>query len=400
LHLELASALKALDASDPQFAGRFVDLLLEAGQRSGASDLHLQPTADGLELRWRLDGVLQPVGVFSRGTISSVIARLKVLAELLTYREDIPQEGRIRWPQAAGELRVSTFPTLHGERAVVRLFGGARTYRDLAQLGLPNEVLDRLRQLLAETSGAVLLAGPAGSGKTTTLYACLHELTRGMGRSIVTLEDPIEMALPGVAQSQVNPAAGFDLAVGLRSVLRQDPEVIMIGEIRDRATAQVALEASLTGQLVLSSFHSGSAAEGIGRLLDMGIEPYVVRSGLLAMIFQRLVRKLCTCSRPAGDESEWLGLPARHARVAVGCSECANSGYRGRTVLAEMLVLGDYPALGPAIVAREAVGTLDQIAVEGGMTDRWQRAVALVETGETSPAEIRRVLGFSRIPPK
>lgn len=394
---QIAGELSSLNPNDAQYATRFVELLLAAGQERGASDLHLQPTPAGLELRWRVDGVLIGLGTFPSGVTANVIARLKVLAELLTYRNDVPQEGRIRTDDADVEVRVSTFPTLHGERAVVRLFNSKLRYRDLNELQLPGEILSRLRELLIETSGAILVTGPAGSGKTTTLYACLHELVRTSGgaRSIVTLEDPIEVAVSGVAQSQINASAGFDLAAGLRSVLRQDPEVIMIGEIRDAATAEVALQASLTGQLVLSSFHAGSAVEAIGRLLDMGIEPYMLRSGVLAVIFQRLVRKLCHCSRPGHSPDERLGLPVREARVAVGCSDCAGTGYFGRTVLAEMLSI-DQGTLAQAIVSRTDVATLEQLALRLGMVDRWQRAVHAIEAGLTSPAEVRRVLGFSK----
>jgi type II secretory ATPase GspE/PulE/Tfp pilus assembly ATPase PilB-like protein len=404
LHDQLAGALAALDPADAQYASRFVDALLTAGRQRGASDLHLQPTPTGLELRWRVDGVLTALGTYPSGVAANVIARLKVLADLLTYRNDVPQEGRIRGDSEV-EVRVSTFPTLHGERAVVRLFTNKLAFRDLAQLGLPDEILLRLRRSLAETSGAILLAGPAGSGKTTTLYACLHELAHAAtgarsphasgARSIVTLEDPIEMAIPGVAQSQVNPNAGFNLATGLRSILRQDPEVIMIGEIRDRETAEAALQASLTGQLLLSSFHAGSAAEAIGRLLDMGIEPYVLRSGVMAIVCQRLVRRLCSCARVAERDEELLGLSARQARVAVGCERCGLTGYVGRTLLAEMLPLDSAPLAG-AILARSDVATLEQLAVQGGMVDRWTRAAQAVEAGITSPAEVRRVLGFSR----
>ncbi len=394
---QLTGTLLSLDPSDAQYASRFIDTLLAAGRKRGASDVHLQPTREGLELRWRVDGVLVTLGTFPPGVAANVVTRLKVLAELLTYRNDVPQEGRIHNGDADVEVRVCTFPTLHGERAVVRLFDNQLKYRDLGELGLPLEILDRLRRLLAETSGAILITGPAGSGKTTTLYACLDELAHRslVARSIVTLEDPIEMAVPGVAQSQVNPSVGFDLADGLRSVLRQDPEVIMIGEIRDAATAEVALQASLTGQLVLSSFHAGSAAEAIGRLLDMGIEPYMLRSGVLAVIFQRLVRRLCKCARPAASDEELLGLKVRQARVAVGCPECAGTGYVGRTVLAEMLTLDD-SALGQAILARDDVAAIEQRALRSGMVDRWTRAIEAIESGITSPAEVRRVLGFSK----
>jgi general secretion pathway protein E len=394
---QLSSTLRALDPADEQYATRFVDELLAGGRRRGASDLHLHPTQQGLELRWRIDGVLSPLGTYPPGLAANVIARLKVMAELLTYRTDVPQEGRVRGIDGDVEVRVCTFPTLYGERAVVRLFSNRLQFRELEELQLPDEITLRLRQLLCETSGAILICGPAGSGKTTTLYACLHHLVTHapVPRSIVTLEDPIEMALPGVAQSQVNPAAGFDLASGLRSVLRQDPEVIMIGEIRDSATAEVALQASLTGQLVLSSFHAGSAAEALGRLLDTGIEPYMLRSGVLAVVFQRLLRKLCHCARDAKGDEELLGLSVRRARQAVGCADCAGTGYAGRTVLAEMLTLEESP-LASAVLARADVAQLEQLAVRGGMVDRWSRALAAVEQGATSPAEVRRVLGFSK----
>ena len=395
---ELAGSLANLNPQDGQYATRFVDLILAEGLRRAASDLHLQPTPEGLAVRFRVDGVLSPVGTFPPGVAANVVSRLKVLAELLTYRSDLPQEGRIRGGGISDdfEVRVSTFPTLHGERAVVRLFSGKARFRHLHDLHLPAEILARLRQLLAETSGAILITGPAGSGKTTTLYACLNELVDHaiVPRSIVTLEDPIEMAIPGASQSQVNDAAGFNLATAVRSVLRQDPEVIMVGEIRDRPTAEAALQASLTGQLILSSFHAGSAAAAVRRLLDMGLEPYALRSGLLAILFQRLVRHLCDCSQPAVGEEALLGLPVRHARVPVGCANCGGTGYRGRMVLAEMLPLDD-DRLGQAILARGELATLEERALAAGMIDRWSRAAAAVESGVTSPAEIRRVLGFS-----
>ena len=198
-------------------------------------------------------------------------------------------------------MRVSTFPTLHGERAVVRLFAAEDRYLYLADLGLPAEIETALHRHVHETSGAILLTGPAGSGKTTTAYACLREIVRSSQgrRSIVTLEDPIEMALPGVSQSQVQPAAGFTLATGLRSLMRQDPEVILVGEIRDAETVQTVFQAALTGHLVISTFHAGSAAGAISRLLDMGIEPYLLTSGLRAVLHQRLVRRLCECAQGA-----------------------------------------------------------------------------------------------------
>jgi len=232
----LGARFAALDTADPEYATRVVDAALAAARAAGASDIHFQPGGEGLELKFRVDGVLAPVAQFPSPLAVNVIARLKVLAGLLTYHTDRPQEGRVRLPQDDVEMRVSTFPTLHGERAVVRLFGGSNRYQRLDDLGLPDDVLRPLRLLLGETSGAILVSGPAGSGKTTTAYACLRELVGG-ARSLVSIEDPIEVAVDGVAQSQVHPAAGLDLATGLRFLMRQDPEVIMVGEIRDRPTA-------------------------------------------------------------------------------------------------------------------------------------------------------------------
>jgi general secretion pathway protein E len=397
VHGQLTAELHALDPASSAYATRFVEVMLAAARRQGASDVHLQPAPAGLELRWRVDGVLSPLGTFPPGAGANVVARLKVLAELLTYRTDVPQEGRIRTENASMEVRVSTFPTLHGERAVLRLFNSRLLHRDIEQLGLPPDVLGTLEALLMETSGALLVAGPAGSGKTTTLYACLEEVLRKStgARSVMTLEDPIEMAVPGAAQSQVNTAAGFDMATALRSLLRQDPEVIMIGEIRDPATAEVALQASLTGQLVLSSFHAGSAAEAVGRLLDMGIEPYVLRSGLQAVLFQRLVRVLCSCARHTRDPADFLGLPVTSSRIPVGCERCDGSGYTGRTIISELLSLA-MPGAGEAILSRADVGELEARAQRAGMIDRWARAAMAVAEGITSPREVRRVLGFGR----
>jgi general secretion pathway protein E len=309
----------------------------------------------GLQIRWRLDGVLQTVGVFPRGQSTDVVSRLKVLAELLTYRNDVPQEGRIRQVRNEIEMRVSTFPTLHGERAVVRLFAARQTFLYPENLGLPAQIEQELCQATTERSGLILLGGPAGSGKTTTAYALLRQLVRSSGNSIslVTLEDPIEMALDGVAQSQVNPAAGFDFAVGLRSLMRQDPEVLLVGEIRDRATVEIAYQAALTGHLVITTFHAGSAATAVSRLLDMGIEPYLLRSGTRAIVCQRLLRKLCRCARQNCDSDPRLGLAIEQFRVPVGCAECSGTGYAGRLVVAEML------SVQPAPVARAVLERQD-----------------------------------------
>lgn len=394
-----AATLATLDPRSPRHAVEVVDLILAESRRAGASDVHLQPSPQGLGMRWRIDGVLHDVGTLPPAVAPNVVARLKVMAELLTYKNDIPQEGRVRGTSGEGEVRVSTFPTLHGEKAVVRLFAAAGRFLRLADLGLPGEVGATLARLLDETSGAVVISGPAGSGKTTTVYACLRDLAESTGgrRSLSTLEDPIEGSVPGVSQSQVNLAAGFDLATGLRSLMRQDPEVIVVGEIRDRPTAEIAVQASLTGHLLLTTFHAGSAAGAIGRLLDMGIEPYLVRSSLLAVASQRLVRTLCDCATWSGDDRGRLGLDVPRHRVPAGCDDCRGVGYRGRMVLAE-LIEPERAGLGPAILGRADVRRIEAEGRAAGMVTRWDRARDAVAEGRTSPAEVRRVFGFSDDP--
>lgn len=391
----LRAQLAAFDAASPDFAAQCVERILAAAQQAGASDIHLQPGESGLELTLRIDGLLTPLAQFPKAVAANITARIKVLAGLLTYHTDRPQEGRLRQEQNQTEMRVCTFPTLHGERTVIRLFGGAQQFQHFADLGLPDDVRIRLERLLAETSGAILVSGPAGSGKTTTAYAAMREIARAAGhtRSLVSIEDPIEAAIAGVGQSQVNNMVGLDLAVGLRFLMRQDPEVILVGEIRDRATAEAAMQASLTGHLLLSTFHAGSAAETVGRLLDMAIEPYILRSGLLAIVNQRLLRRLCRCARPATDDQR-QGLPVTRSLSPVGCDACGQSGYQGRFLLAEMLTFSR-DAVARAILDRAEAAVIERLAIESGMQSRWQQALAAIEAGMTSAAEVRRVLGFS-----
>jgi type II secretory ATPase GspE/PulE/Tfp pilus assembly ATPase PilB-like protein len=373
---ELQAQLDALMPAGPERATRLVQTILRDAVRRTASDVHLEPTHSSLAVRYRLDGVLHQVAALDRELAPNLVARLKVLAELLTYRVDIPQEGGIR--EAAGghgvEMRVSTFPTIHGEKVVVRLFDPTGRLLDLDDLGLAPELLRALTELLRERTGAVLLTGPSGSGKTTTIYACLRHLVRvgGGGRHLVTIEDPVEQVLEGVSQSQARPGTEFDFARGLRSLLRQDPEVIMIGEVRDPETAGIAVEAALTGHLVFSTLHAGSACGVIGRLLDMGVEPYLLTSGLRAILNQRLVRRRC---------------PA----CAAGCDRCAGTGYKGRVLLAELLTL-DAP-LRQAILARSDTAALEAVACRPGRLTLREAAAGAVADGLTTPAEVERVLG-------
>ena len=397
-------------------AVEIVDSLLSSAQVAGASDVHIILDSGGSQVCWRIDGVLHEVTRIGAEIAPNVVARLKVLAELLTYRTEVPQEGRVRHTQVSAgskskqtepqeplagsdqmvEMRLSTFPTLYGEKAVVRLFVGSGAFRQLDQLGLPAEILGGLGDLLLESGGVILVCGPAGSGKTTTIYAALREVvdkSRGE-RSLVSLEDPIEAVVSGVAQSQVNPAAGFDYETGLKSLMRQDPEVILVGEIRDRLTAETVFQAALTGHLVLTTFHAASAAGAVCRLSDMGIEPYLLRTGVLGIVAQRLVRKLCECSLEASSEEDRLGLDVSLCRVPVGCEKCRSTGYSGRLLLAELLrPEGD---LGRAILSRSDADELESLAVESGMKTRWTNACEAVEAGLTSPAEVRRVFGFSK----
>src|SRR5262245_14363941 len=347
----LQARLDALGRPGPDRVVPAVDLVLEESIRRAASDVHFEPTPTALDVRMRVDGVLNPVATLPRELAPNVIARLKVLADLLTYRVDIPQEGGVRpGPGRSEDMRVSTFPTVHGEKAVVRIFNNSAQLLDLDQLGLRLDVYNTLTAMLNERTGAVFLTGPSGSGKTTTIYACLRRLARDGGRNIVTIEDPVERWVEGVSQSQARPGTEFDFARGLRSLLRQDPDVIMVGEIRDRETAAVATEAALTGHLVFSTLHAGSACGVVGRLLEMGVEPYILTSGIKGILNQRLLRRLCeACRRQVGSAWE-----------AVGCEQCAGTGYRGRLLIAELLTPdADFRR---AILAKSDLEALEAVA--------------------------------------
>ena len=396
---DLRRLIASQSAEDPEFAVTIVDALLTASNEGGASDLHVLPTADGLDLRWRIDGVLQPLGTVPRAMASNVITRLKVLARLLTYQVATPQEGRIASPQDGVEVRISTFPTVFGEKIVARnLPQGPHRLERLADLALPAESMAALGAALAQTSGAIVIAGPAGSGKTTTAYACLREILHRSGgsRSVASLEDPVESLVPGVAQSQVAEAAGFDLLTGLRSLVRQDPEVIFIGEIRDPQAAGVAMQAAMTGQLVLTTFHAADAAVAASRLADMGVPPYALRSSIRTIIAQRLLRRLCPCAvaAPANDAARALGVASSSVREPRGCDKCRGTGYAGRVAVAEALQIDD-AEVSQAVLGRVDASALRRAAIQSGMRPLIAQAVALVDEGVTSPAEALRVLGDS-----
>lgn len=421
---ELSQEISQLSPAHEKYAVRVVDFLLDLACRRGASDIHLLPQQQGKQLvsLFRVDGILETAGILEGGV--NIVTRLKVLANLLTYKTDLPQEGRIRREAAATEIRVSTFPTVQGEKAVVRLFIGSGNFRELNQLGYPAEITLSLENLLDRTSGLLLTCGPAGSGKTTFLYAALREiLKRGHLRSICTLEDPVEAIIPGVSQSQVKPDSDFTYERGLMSLLRQDPDVIMVGEIRDHLTAETVFQASLTGHLVLSTFHAGRAADAIGRLIDMQIEPYIIRSGLAGVLAQRLLRRACPCRQ--GNFTGEIGTIApeihcdfegnRHPTAPTDvappallastesspgqpfpevsiCSECRKTGYLGRVVVAELMLL-NHPELCHAILRRDDVQSLSEIAAVTGMVTLLDQARRLLTNGTTTLEECFRVFG-------
>ncbi|RLT09310.1 MAG: type II/IV secretion system protein [Planctomycetota bacterium] len=398
-------ALGRLSAISDGYVPSIVTLLIDQARTARASDIHLVPTESALIVQWRIDGVLHPIAGFDRDLAPRIVARLKVISGLLTYRTDVPQEGRVSREFSRTEVRITTFPTLHGEKAAIRLFAENDQLQTLKQLGLPEEVEFELRRHLAATAGVIMLTGPSGSGKTTTAYACLRDIIAdSVGtRCIMSLEDPVEVAVDGATQSQVRPAAGFDLATGLRSLMRQDPDVIFVGEIRDPATAEAAFQAALTGHLVLTTFHAGNSAEAITRLLEMQIEPYLIRSGLRTVICQRLLRKICANCRDLVDHTgAILSQSAESERTSdkfvsspahrIACAICGSTGYHGRLVLAEMLNPNS-PEVAKAILNKLDAPEVARLAIASGMQTMEQRAATAVANGETTYEEVLRVLG-------
>jgi type II secretory ATPase GspE/PulE/Tfp pilus assembly ATPase PilB-like protein len=342
--------------------GRALQLLLHDAVTAGVSDVHLNPTPEGLEVLYRRDGVLETQGLIDRERAERMIGKVKVLAGLLTYRRDIPQDGQIRAVDAGGrsDVRVSLFPTVHGEKAVLRFFLHDEKQFDLDRLGYSPEVCAAMRAASRRPDGVILLTGPSGSGKTTTIYGLLREIAHPVGgirRNVVTIEDPVEHAIPGITQTQINLPVGLTFGASLRSVLRQDPQVILVGEIRDRETAHVAMEAGLTGHLVISTIHAGNAAGVAVRLLEMGVESHVMTASLSCILAQRLVRRR---DRP------------------------------GRQVIAELLAMDD--DLRRVLAKNPSRSEFEQAAVARGMKTLQVDAARLVDAGEITAEEASRVL--------
>ncbi len=365
-----------------------VDDLLTQAIQAEASDVHFEPTADSLVVKFRLDGVLNPVEGLPATLTDNVVARLKVLGGLLTYRNDIPQEGRLEISGAAAErvsdVRLAIFPTIHGQRAVVRLFYRRQDLLTLEQLGFAPQIERALKAIAAQNQGVLLLTGPAGSGKSTTLAAILRHIIRTLpGKSIVSLEDPVEIRIDGVTQVPITPHGQMTFPTALRSLLRQDPQVLMIGEIRDAETARIAIEAGLTGHMLMSTMHSGTPAGALLRLLEMGIEPYQVTSSIAAVVNQRLVRRLCEqCKRQTAGEYE-----------PVGCDACLGTGFKGRVLIAEIVQLDS--DLRKAILAKADLEELDTLLQAKGHATILEDGWRLVETGVTTQAELNRACGLS-----
>jgi general secretion pathway protein E len=365
-----------------------VDEVLAKAARAGASDVHFEPTGQELLIRFRLDGALTTIESLPAAVAENVVSRLKVLGGLLTYRNDIPQEGRIELGSPDGaevfDRRLAVFPTIHGQRAVVRLFLQEPALMALERLGLPEAILDALTNLAGATQGMLLLTGPAGSGKSTTLAAMLrHIVERFPGKSLVSLEDPVERRIAGVTQVQISPQGPMTFPTALRSLLRQDPEVLMIGEIRDAETARIASEAGLTGHLLLTTMHSGTPGAALLRLLEMGVEPYQVTSSVSAVVNQRLVRKLCLhCRRQRGGDGVW---------EAVGCEECFGTGFQGRALIAEIVLMDG--ELRRAVLAKADLDELRGILDGRGHMTLRQDGGRLVGQGITTPDELVRACG-------
>ncbi len=379
---DLPAVEDLLEASNDAPIIRMLNALLTQAAKDGASDIHIEAYERSSAVRFRVDGTLREVVQPNKALHAALISRLKIMAELDISEKRLPQDGRIslRIGGRAVDVRVSTLPSAHGERAVLRILdkGDANKFT-LESLGMSGESLDRFKRLLRQPHGIVLVTGPTGSGKTTTLYAGLSTVDAAT-TNVLTVEDPVEYELTGIGQTQVNAKIELTFAKALRAILRQDPDVIMIGEIRDFETAQIAVQASLTGHLVLATLHTNDAPSAVTRLTDMGIEPFLLSSSLLGVLAQRLVRKLCPLCKRQDVQGRWH---------PVGCPECGMSGYKGRTGVYELMVADD--EIRSLIHAQAAESKLFEVAQLSGMKTMRDDGDRLVAEGVTSLEEVLRV---------
>jgi type II secretory ATPase GspE/PulE/Tfp pilus assembly ATPase PilB-like protein len=378
-----------------------VNCLVQDAIRLSASDLHIEPWENSIAVRARVNGVLTEVAHLPLDLMDKISARFKIMANLVTYQAGMPQDGT-----AAGgaeldqvQLRVSIFPTTRGEKIVIRLFDPRDRRFDLNTLGFEDSTQDGLLRLLRRTSGLILFTGPTGSGKTSTMYSALcHIIQRdGSSVSISTVEDPVEFNLPMVSQTQINPTQNFTYAVALKSIMRQDPQVILVGEIRDPETAAIAVQAGLTGHLVISTIHSGVSAGAFTRLINMEIEPFMLASSILGVMGLRLIRANCPhCSQPYEPGASQLKVVPEELRAdaqfrrGTGCDHCNNTGYAGRLPVSELLVVTE--PFREAVLKKMPTSALEEIAVQQGMHTLWQNGLQRALGGQTTVEEIIRVL--------
>jgi len=377
---------------------RLVNLIISKAIELGASDIHLEPFESRFKVRYRIDGVLQDMESPPRRLQSAVLSRVKIMSKLDIAERRLPQDGRIKMRVQGNEIdfRVSTIPTLFGESVVMRILDRGAVRLDLNQLGLPGDIQDIFATLIRKPYGMILVTGPTGSGKTTSLYAALEQIN-SPDKKIITVEDPVEYQLQGVNQIQVKPQIGLTFAKGLRSIVRQDPDVILIGEIRDAETAEIAIQSALTGHLVFSTLHTNDAAGAVSRLLEMGVEDYLLSSCLLAIMAQRLVRVLCPHCKTkvradramlsdlgvqSDQEEIWIYEPA-------GCERCAHTGYRGRTGIYEFLRVSE--KIRTLILGRSDSSAIKQAGIREGMRTLRADGALRVLQGVTSFAELLRV---------
>ncbi|MBL8957637.1 MAG: type II secretion system ATPase GspE [Myxococcaceae bacterium] len=397
-------ATKDLIESDDDEAPiiRLVNSLLYRAAKERASDIHIEPMERELSVRFRIDGDLQEVIKPPKRYQNSILSRVKIMASLNIAEKRLPQDGRIRIKLAGRDIdiRVSTVPVAYGERIVLRLLDKSSTVLDLAEIGMGQEILDQIDDLIRRPHGIVLVTGPTGSGKTTTLYAALSRINTP-DKNILTVEDPVEYQLKGIGQMAINPKIDLTFAAGLRSFLRQDPDVIMVGEIRDKETAEIAIQASLTGHLVFSTVHTNDAAGAVTRLVEMGVEPFLVASSLTGVLAQRLVRRVCESCRqpykPSDTELEKLGMTRERYKALGGdlafkagsCAECGKRGYRGRTGIYELLLVDD--DIRQLILKNVDSSTIKKKAMEKGMLILLDDGARRVALGETTIAEVLSV---------
>ncbi len=379
---------------------KMVNLIMQRAVEMRASDIHIEPFEQSLKVRLRVDGVLQEIDAPNVKSTAAVISRIKIMAKLNIAERRLPQDGRIKVQMMGKELdlRVSTIPTMYGESVVIRLLDKENTALDFVELGFAGRHLEQFIEVLSLPHGIILITGPTGSGKSTTMYAALKQLNTPQ-RKIITVEDPVEYQMEGVNQIQAKPQIGLTFASALRSIVRQDPDVIMIGEMRDLETARIAVQSALTGHLVLSTLHTNDAAGGVTRLLDMGLEEYLLTSTVNGILAQRLVRKLCPVCKEAKIAEPELVKELRLDRFSsqleiklykpVGCVACSGTGYRGRLAIIEFLPMTD--SIRKLIMAHEEAGAIQKLAVAEGMQTLYENGLVKVVEGVTTLEEVMRV---------